>query len=334
MKENKLNFKANSLKLFTPQKIRIINHKLNFNNKLVKNKREIREAKIGSRTNYSSFRPKEIYSSTNRILSKDSNHQNKIFNCLLINNRYDDFLNNDYIPSINPIKTEQKFYKTINSFSYSKIRTEPRCNKININIINTEELTKISSLLSSFQTPKKKKKRKYFSLKNFKFNSLLNYLNKKTKLKDYEIQNRYRPIIKEFFGQNDYLKFASKSEKFMRPEELKMLYKDTRLIKAIFDYLSNSFLKLRYQQAMVNQKIMNEYLEKMKKEKYYHKLEKEHNDLDKILNIKKIKYDKNSDKKIYINNKITKKEDKLVWSKLNEENKNMILKCKLIKKAI
>ena len=59
-----------------------------------------------------------------------------------------------------------------------------------------------------------------------------------------DIQNRYRPIIKEFFGKKDYKKFESKSEKFIRPEELKMLYRDTRLINSIFDYLNNQILFL------------------------------------------------------------------------------------------
>ena len=104
-----------------------------------------------------------------------------------------------------------------------------------------------------------------------------------------DIQNRYRPIIKEFFGKKDYKKCESKSEKFMRPEELKMLYRDTRLINSIFDYLNNSFSKIRYHQAMINQKEMNELLKKKNEKNFCNKLDKEKDlPLNDIIQIKKI----------------------------------------------
>lgn len=343
MKNNNLNNKSNSLSILTPRKINI-NKKSNSYSKTTQEENNDYNVyhTISNKTNYSSFKPRDLILSSNFTSSNENIYNNKICQCLLINNRYSNKYINDITPSFidnnNDFKrtTNYIFNKTTNSFSPSRLRTQN--NKFNINLINTEELTKISTLLSAFKSPKKIKKKKYFntSSKNFKFGSLLYHLNKKSKLNDNDIQNRYRPKIKEFFGKKDYKKFASKSEKFIRPEELKMLYKDTRLINSIFDYLNNSFLKLRYHQAMINQKEMNELLAKKKNERnYYHNIEKEINlPLEKFLQIKKIKYDKNGDKVLSSEKKKLTKDhnNNLIKKKNNEFDLNLILRYKYLKK--
>ena len=320
MKGNKLNMsniKYNSVRMFTPQKIKIKNNKISFHNELMKSENKIIETNniISNKRYFSnSFKNNKLTFSPNNTLTYSSTHYNKISQCLLINNRYYDILNTDTIPSINNdhlIKNHRNiFNKSTNSLSPTKFKTFSTIhNKFNINLINTDELTKISTLLSSFKSSKKAKNKRNFNIKNIRSNSLLYHLNKNTKLKDSEIQNRYRPIIKEFFGKKDYLKFANKSEKFIKPDEIKMLYKDTKLIKSIFDYLNNSFLKIRYHQAKMNQKLMDELLEKKKNQKYYyHKLE-ENLALDKFFQIKKIEYDKN--KYLSTNNKKIMKNEKI-----------------------
>jgi len=304
---------CNSSSMFTPQKYRIINQKLNLKIKPIKKQNEPEKIinTISNKTNYSSFRPRELTLSSNQ-LTTDTHSNKKISQFLLINNRYNDILHTNIIPSIknntNNIKIKNMrntFNKTTNCFPLNKLKTKSENKKLKINLINTEELNKISTtLFSSFKSTKKIKQKKNInlSLNDFKINSLLYYLNKSTKFKDSEIENRYKPIIKEFFCKKDYLKFASKSEKFIKTEELKMLYKDTRLIKAIFDYINNSFSKLRFYQAVLNQKKMNELLEKKKKEKYYYRhIEKEKIlALNELLQIKKLVINKNRNSDILL----------------------------------
>ena len=129
-------------------------------------------------------------------------------------------------------------------------------------------------------------------------------------MKNKDVDNKYKPIIKQFLCHKDYLKYVSKSEKFIKADELKMLNQDTKLIKTIFDYINNSFSKIRYYQAMINQKKMNEFLEKRKNEKnYYYHTEKDINlSLDKFFQIRKLVFNKNKDKDILLS---TKKKNKM-----------------------
>jgi hypothetical protein len=225
---NNLNNKSHSLRIIAPRAINLNNIKYNsyYNTITEKNNDLNLYNTISNQTNYSSFKRRELTLSSNYTSSYENIHNG-------FSNRYK---YNDIIPSINSNYSKNK---TTNTFSIKRVKIDKH--KVKINLINTEELTRISTLLSAFKSPKKKKKRKkYFnsSTKNFKFGSLLYHLNKKSKMNENDIQNRYRPIIKEFFGKKDYKKFESKSEKFIRPEELKMLYRDTRLINSIFDYLN------------------------------------------------------------------------------------------------
>ena len=300
MKVININNKYNSLRVFTPQKIKIVNCKLNFHYDssltINTNSKELKSYKRINKTIYSNFKPKELSLTSTHALSNDSNHHNKLSQCIMINNRYNTIQKTDFVPLINnfQINNSKNFCdKTKNYSRVNRLKTEIVNNKYNINLINTAELTKISSLLSSLKYPKEDKKIKKSNLKNTKYNSLLYHLNKNTKLKENEMQNRYRPIMKEFFGKKDYLKFSNKSVKFIRPKELKTLYKDTKLIKTIFDYLNNSFLKIRYHQAKMNQQKMNELLENQKKEKFYRVIKKENNLLvDKCFQIKKLIFKK------------------------------------------
>ena len=330
--------------MFTPRRKIIVNHKFNFKSpQFKKNIDNISLKKFwtinsfASKTN-SSFKQKELTLSSTYTIPNESNHKNKISQCLIINNRYYDNLNNDLIPSIctSQFKNSRNYFmnRTKNSSSFPKLTKETGKTRFNINLINTGELTQISSLLSSFKTPKKIKKRKISktSKNNYKFNSLLYHLNKKTNIKDSQIENRYRPIIKEFFGKDDYLKFSTKSEKFLRPEELKMLYKDTRLIKTIFDYLNNTFSNIRYHQAIEDQKKLNEILEKKKQEKYYYnKVEENLNfPLEKFFKVKKVIYNncKNIDKII------STEDNKLIKDISNKNDNNFYNKKNLVKSII
>lgn len=290
----------------TPRKKSILNNKYNLKSPQFKNK--IDNISLKKYNNFSTFvnktssalKQKELTLSSTYTLSNESAHKNRIFQC--INNRYYDNLNNDFIPSINNFKYQHSrnyMSLTINSSSFPKLNTYTGKKVFNVHLIDTGELTQISTLLSSLKTPKKRNKRKnlYISKKNVKFNSLLYHLNKKPIIKDSEIENRYRPIIKEFFGKNDYTKFSTKSQKFIRPEELKPLYKDTTLIRNIFNYLNNNISNIRYRQALENQKKTNEMIDKKKKEKYYcKKVETINLPLEKFFKIKRVIYNRNIDK--------------------------------------
>ena len=334
----KLNIKSNSLKAFSPDKKDKFEPKFNSCDKRVIKIKKNKDSKIYSttnKTNYSSFKPKELTLSTNFTLSNEfSNHRSRLYQSLLTNNKSlnnwntESSSNNDN--TFQKINIKPNLIHTISDFSFKKYKPQnyikKEHNSYNINLINTGELTQISSLLSSFKSSKKhkkKKKLKYY-LNTSEYNSIKYHLTKKAKLNDSQILNRYRPIIKEFFLKKDYLRFEKKSEKFLHPNELKMLYKEKSLINGIFEYLSKSFMKIRYNQAKKNNKMITDFFEKKKEESknYYLKLEKEIKlPLDKLFQIKKIKFD-SSDKVLNTKNKIIKKENKNIMTKSSKELNN------------
>ena len=315
MKRNKINIKS-SLSIFSPKKENIDMIDNNSCDKKSINQNENRDLKlyhtITNRTHNSFFKHKKITS-----ILDSNNDNNDLCQCLLINKG---FLNNSNYSNINilpPFKDEstQKNYSrnkfnTLSASSFHRYKTESTNNPYstyNINLINTGELTQISNLLSLFKSPKKKKKKKrIFSINNLKYNSIMYHITKRNKLNDYQIQNRYRPVYKEFFGKKDYMKFANKSKKFIRQEELKLLYKDTTLISGIFEYLNKSFLKIRYQQALRNHKIKSELMKNKKEERknFFKSNEKEvYLPLDKFFQIKKVTYGSNKDGIASLDNK-------------------------------
>jgi hypothetical protein len=313
MKRNKINIKS-SLSILSPKKgnLNLINQ--NSCDKRSINQKEDRDLKlyhtITNRTHNSFFKHKKITSSL------DNNNNNNLCQCLLINKRFlnSNKSNTNILPSFKDEYTQKNYsrnkFNTLSTSPLHRYTTESTnnpYNTYNINLINTGELTQISNLLSSFKSPKKKKKKKRtFSINNLKYNSLMYHISKRNKLNDYQIQNRYRPVYKEFFGKKDYMKFANKSKKFVRQEELKLLYKDTTLIIGIFEYLNKSFLKIRYQQALRNHKIKSELLKKKKEEKknFYQSNEKEvYLPLDKFFQIKKITYRSNNEGTFSVDNK-------------------------------
>ena len=343
------NFNANSfsLKLFTPEKTKPNKPKFNTCDRERKSLKEISNKKIkifnkiANKTYYMPFKPRKIglSSNFNYTLFDEKNYHNDLCQCLSINNRYSSLSTNsntNNLPSINNDNTQRNtsrktvYDNTITISSFGRLKTESRNKNFDINLINTDELTKISSLLLSFKSHKKKKKKKnkdYF-LNNIKFNSLMYHLNKESKLNDYQIQNRYRPIYKEFFGKKDYNKFKNKSKKFIRTDELKTLYKETTLINGIFEYLNKYYLKIRYTQAKKNQKILEELLKKKKEESqnYYHNSEKEINlPLDKLFQIKKIAYNEIQGRALSVENKKGMKENKNVASSKKELDKHLII---------
>ena len=345
-----INFNTNSysLKLFTPEKTRTNEPKFNSCDRERKSLKEISTKrikifdKIANKTYYFPYKPRKVglSSNFNYTLFDENNCHNDLFQCLSINNRYSNISTNsntNNLPSINNDNTQRNtsrksnYDNTITISSFGRMKTESRNKNFDINLINTDELTKISSLLLSFKSHKKKKMKKkndYF-MNSIKFNSLMYHLNKESKLNDYQIQNRYRPIYKEFFGKKDYIKFKNKSKKFIRTDELKTLYKETTLINGIFEYLNKYYLKIRYTEAKKNQKLLEEELKKKKEESqnYYHNSEKEINlPLDKLFQIKKISCNERSGRTLSVENKNDMKKIKNKMSSKKELNKHLIIK--------
>ena len=339
MKRNKINIKS-SLSIFSPKKgnIDMVNH--NSCDKRSINQNEDRDLKlyhtIINRTHNSFFKHKKIASDL------DNNNNNNLCQCLLINKNFLNNSNNsntNILPTFKDEYTQKNYsrnkFNTLSTSFFYPYKTESvnnPYNTYNINLINTGELTQISNLLSSFKSPKKKKKKKRnFSINNLKYNSLMYHINKRNKLNDYQIQNRYRPIYKEFFGKKDYMKFAKKSKKFVRQEELKLLYKDTTLISGIFEYLNKSFLKIRYQQALRNHKIKSELLRKKKEETkiFYQTNEKElYLPLDKFFQIKKITYRSSNEGAFSVDNKNSISEKRKMKSTKEELSNKLKLNLK------
>lgn len=60
-----------------------------------------------------------------------------------------------------------------------------------------------------------------------------------------KLLNRYNPNYKEYLGKSDYDKLKLKSKKLINTKEkIKFIFKDTKLIMAMCDYLNTSFAKL------------------------------------------------------------------------------------------
>ena len=262
----KLNHKSKSKKLFFPSKLKVIEPHLPFCYKNQQAQTIYNEA--ATQTFYSKFHaPTLNFSSSYKKIGGNRNYRpintKYNFKTCYNNNRFY-LLENNNIPSIISKKSRNK--NNINKYSLSERDNNQK--KLNINIINTEELINRSKLYMTQKSIKKGKKKKNSpNYKNFKFNTLISNINKNLKLTDDEIHNRYRPKIKEFYGKDDYYKFAKKAEKFIRQEELNMLYKNTKLMHIICDYIDKHFMKIKFREAIQHQRQIDALYEKKQENK-------------------------------------------------------------------
>jgi len=145
--------------------------------------------------------------------------------------------------------------KTFSTSSCWYRKTDNFDNISNLNDINsfdTEKINKFSNIFVNYKNHKIKNRKNNFlySTKNNKtqnnrFNSLNLFIDSYLQIDENKLLNRYNPNYKEYLGKSDYDKLKLKSKKLINTKEkIKFIFKDTKLIMAMCDYLNTSFAKL------------------------------------------------------------------------------------------
>ena len=121
-----------------------------------------------------------------------------------------------------------------------------------VNSFDTEKINKFSSIFVNYKNHKIKNRKNNFlySTKNNKtqynrFNSLNLFIDSYLQMDENKLLNRYHPNYKEYLGKSEYDKLNLKSKKLLNTKEkIKVVFKDTKLIMAMCDYLNTSLAKL------------------------------------------------------------------------------------------
>ena len=235
------------------------------------------------KTDYSS-----IFNDKNASKIKTNNNSKQIFLDIKVNKTIQCDHRNKKI-----FATEfQKTYSPINNLNnYYPINTITNSNKYSENFKNIHkiELDKILSFTNNIFYSKTSQKNGETSenkynvegkrTKNNKFNSLNHFID------DYMLKNdddiiKYKINFRDYFGDSDYVKLKDKQETYLTEiNKIKLLYKNTNLMKALCDYLNLSFVKLKNEKKERTKIIKQEKEELKKKKKYLKILQKnwEHN---------------------------------------------------------
>ncbi len=145
--------------------------------------------------------------------------------------------------------------KTFSTSSYWYQKKDSFNNISNLNDINsfdTEKINKFSSIFVNYKNQKIRNRKNNFlySTKNNKtqnnrFNSLNLFIDSYLQIDENKLLNRYNPNYEEYLGKSDYDKLNLKSKKLLNTKDkIKFIFRDTKLIMAMCDYLNTSFAKI------------------------------------------------------------------------------------------
>ena len=142
----------------------------------------------------------------------------------------------------------------------------------NLNKFDTENIIKFSNTLVNSKTPKiKKRKINNFIINtrnkniNNRFNSLNCFIDNYIHVEEDKLLNRYKPNYEEYLSKLDYLKLKKKGKKLLKTKEkIKLVFKDTKLIMAMCDYLNSFFSRLKNEKRE-KLKMLNQEKEENKK---------------------------------------------------------------------
>lgn len=134
----------------------------------------------------------------------------------------------------------------------------------NINKFDMESIVKFSNTFTISKTPKPNKRHKI--IKNIKmkntdnrFNSLNCFIDDYIDMDEDKLLNRYYPNYEEYLGKLDYKKLKEKSKNLKTTKEkIKGVFKDTKLLMAMCDYLNTSLSKLKNEKRLKLKLINNE----------------------------------------------------------------------------
>lgn len=203
---------------------------------------------------------------------------------------------NDNFSSVPKYKTEtHKFFNSSKNIFHSRIDIYPKkyhqqnfqtsscwyakiVDLKNINKFDMESIVKFSNTFSNSKTPKINKRHKV--IKNIKekkkidnrFNSLNCFIDDYIDIDENKTLNRYYPNYEEYLGNLDYKKLKEKSKNLKTTKEkIRAIFKDTKLLMAMCDYLNSSFSQLKNEKRL-NLKIRNEEIKIHKKNEINKKL--------------------------------------------------------------
>ena len=133
-------------------------------------------------------------------------------------------------------------YRAFNTLSNVNIKTE---SYKNINKFEIDKIISFSNTMFCAKTPQKTKemlqkrsKTDNRRTKTNKFNSINCFIDDYISKENNEIK-KYKIDFKNYFGDSDYKKFVEKEKTYLTEvKKIKLLYKNTNLMKALCDYLN------------------------------------------------------------------------------------------------
>lgn len=152
-------------------------------------------------------------------------------------------------------------------------------NSKKINNIDMENIIKYSNNYAKYRTPKIKRRKNIFSnniknkkvITNNRFNSLNCFIDNYIQIDENKLVNRYIPNFGDYFSKTDQNKLIEKGKNLLtEKEKIKLVFKDTKLIMAMCDYLNSSFAKIKNEKRL-KLNTLNQEIRNIKKNKKYMK---------------------------------------------------------------
>lgn len=175
---------------------------------------------------------------------------------------------------------QMKNHKNKTSKNYHKYNTVSSSKRsiVRFQNIHKFEIDKIISFTNNTFYPKTPQKNKEINgiknrteikrKRNNKFNSLNCFIDDYIS-KDNNESKKFKINFKDYFGDSDYEKLIEKEKTYLTEiKKIKLIYKNTNLMKALCDYLNLSFVKLKNEKNE-RMKIIKQEKEEIKKQMNY-----------------------------------------------------------------
>ena len=231
-----------------------LNNKDNNSIESISNKKELEHNNLTKSKNFGYYSQKTEYSSklsdNNIIKNRKRGESKKIFMDIKVNKTIQPNYKNRNI-----FKKKHLPNKTLNN--YYSINTFPNINrnKEYYKDIHKFEIDKVITFTSNLfysKTPNKKvgvQENQINSdikkIRKNKFNSINCFIDDYT-IKDDNEYKRYKTNFRNYFGDSDYERLKEKEKNYLTEmKKIKLIYKNTNLMNALFDYLNLAFGKLK-----------------------------------------------------------------------------------------
>lgn len=231
-----------------------LNNKDNNSIESISNKKELEHNNLTKSKNFGYYTQKTEYSSklsdNNIIKNRKRGESKKIFMDIKVNKTIQPNYKNRNI-------FKKKHLPNITLNNYYSINTFPNINrnKENFKDIHKFEIDKVITFTSNLfysKTPNKKAgvqenqiNSDIKKIRKNKFNSINCFIDDYT-IKDDNEYKRYKTNFRNYFGDSDYERLKEKEKNYLTEmKKIKLIYKNTNLMNALFDYLNLAFGKLK-----------------------------------------------------------------------------------------